>query len=66
MILKVETTSKNHIDCIIGKGSEGAWRFIGFMGNPILRRDMNHGTYSNNSIHKIVCLGCAWAILMKF
>ena len=30
MNLKVETSSKNHIDCIIGKGSEGAWRFIGF------------------------------------
>ena len=34
MILKVETTSKNHIDCIIGKGSEGAWRFVGFLGEP--------------------------------
>ena len=34
MILKVETTSKNHIDCIIGKGSEGAWRFVGFYGEP--------------------------------
>ena len=39
MNLKVETSSKNHIDCIIGKGSEGAWRFTGFYDdfNEILR-----------------------------
>ena len=34
MNLKVETSSKNHIDCIIGKGNEGAWRFIGFCSEP--------------------------------
>ena len=34
MNLKVETASKNHIDCIIGKGREGAWRFIGLNGEP--------------------------------
>ena len=34
MNLKVEKSSKNHIDCIIGKGSEGAWRFTGFYGEP--------------------------------
>jgi len=34
MNLKVETSLKNHIDCIIGKGSEGAWRFTGFYGEP--------------------------------
>ena len=32
MNLKVETASKNHIDCIIGKGNEGAWRFTSFYG----------------------------------
>ena len=32
--MKVETTSKNHIDCIIGKGREGIWRFTGFYGEP--------------------------------
>ena len=39
MNLKVETSSKNHIDCIIGKGSEGAWRFTDFYDdfNEVLR-----------------------------
>ena len=32
--MKVETTSKNHIDYIIGKGREGIWRFTGFYGEP--------------------------------
>ena len=36
--LKVETSSKNHIDCIIDKGSEGAWRFTGFYGEPITHK----------------------------
>ena len=34
MKLTVETSSKNHIDYIIGKGSEEAWRFTGFYGEP--------------------------------
>lgn len=38
MNLNVETSSKNHIDCIIGKGREGAWRFIGFYGEPITHK----------------------------
>ena len=37
MNLRVETSSKNHIDCIIG-GTEGAWRFIGFYGEPITHK----------------------------
>ena len=36
--LNVETSSKNHIDCIIGKGSEDAWRFTGFYGEPITHK----------------------------
>ena len=36
--LKVETSSKNHIDCIIGKGSEGAWRFTGLYGEPVMHK----------------------------
>ena len=35
MNLRVETSSKNHIDCIIGVGAEGAWRVTGFYGEPI-------------------------------
>ena len=27
-------TSKNHIDCIISMGTESAWRFTGFYGEP--------------------------------
>ena len=34
MKLTVETSSKNHIDYIIGKGSEEAWWFTGFYGEP--------------------------------
>ena len=37
MNLRVETSSKNHIDCII-RGTEGAWRFIGFYGEPITHK----------------------------
>ena len=36
--LKVKTPSKNHIDCIIGKGSEGTWRFTGFYGETIMHK----------------------------
>ena len=36
--LKVKTSSKNHIDCIIGKGSEGTWRFTGFYGETIMHK----------------------------
>ena len=38
MNLQVETSSKNHIDCIIRGGSEGAWRFTGFYGEPITHK----------------------------
>ena len=30
----METFSKNHMDSIINKGKENAWRFIGFYGEP--------------------------------
>ena len=33
--VSVKTSSKNHIDSIIGEGSKGAWRFTGFYGEPI-------------------------------
>ena len=36
--LNVETSSKNHIDCIIDKGKEDAWRFTGFYGEPITHK----------------------------
>lgn len=36
--LRVEASSKNHIDYIIEGGSEGAWRFIGFYGEPITHK----------------------------
>ena len=32
--LSIESFSKNHIDSIIDKGSNEAWRFIGFYGEP--------------------------------
>ena len=38
MNLTVETSSKNHIDCIIDKGKEEAWRFTGFYGEPITHK----------------------------
>ena len=38
MNLRVETSSKNHINCIIGRGTKGAWRFIGFYGEPITHK----------------------------
>ena len=34
MGLRMETSSKNHINCVIKGGSEGAWRFTGFYGEP--------------------------------
>ena len=36
--LNVKTSSKNHIDCIIGEGSDEAWRFTGFYGEPITHK----------------------------
>ena len=38
MGLRVETSSKNHIDCIIRGGNEGAWRFTGFYDEPITHK----------------------------
>ena len=38
MNLRVDTSSKNHIDCIIGGGIEGAWRFTGFYREPITHK----------------------------
>ena len=38
MNLQVETSSKNHIDCIIGGGTKGAWRFTGFYREPITHK----------------------------
>ena len=32
--LSIESFSKNHIDSIIDKGSNEAWRFTGFYGEP--------------------------------
>ena len=32
--LQVQTSSKNHIDAIINKGVDGAWRLTGFYGIP--------------------------------
>ena len=31
----METFSKHHIDSIINKGKDGAWRFTGFYGEPV-------------------------------
>ena len=33
--VSVKTSSRNHIDSIIGEGSVGAWRFTGFYGEPV-------------------------------
>ena len=30
----VDTFSSNHIDAIVNKGKEDAWRFTGFYGEP--------------------------------
>ena len=40
----VETFSKNHIDSIINKGKEDAWRFTGFYGEPITH--LRHESWS--------------------
>ena len=59
--MKVETTSKNHIDCIIGKGREGIWRFTGFYGEPNAQKrhesqDLLRQLNSQNSLPWL-CLG---------
>ena len=36
--LHVESSSKNHIDSIINKGRDEAWRFTGFYGEPATHR----------------------------
>ena len=33
--LSIDTFSKNHIDAIINKGKEDAWRFTSFYGEPV-------------------------------
>ena len=38
--LHVETSSKNHIDAIVNKGDDGAWRITGFYGEPVTHRRM--------------------------
>lgn len=34
----MKTSSKNHIDCIVGGSTKGGWRFIGFYGEPITHK----------------------------
>ena len=36
--LHVETSFKNHIDAVVDKGKEGAWRIIGFYGEPVTHK----------------------------
>ena len=36
--VNVESFSKNHIDAIVNKGKEEAWRFTGFYGEPVTHR----------------------------
>ena len=36
--LQVQTSSKNHIDAIINKGADGAWRLTGFYGDPVTHK----------------------------
>ena len=36
--LSIDTFSKNHIDAIINKGTEEAWRFTGFYREPITQK----------------------------
>nr|XP_023877746.1 uncharacterized protein LOC111990191 [Quercus suber] len=36
--LHVETSSKNHIDAMVDKGKEGAWRFTGFYGEHVTHK----------------------------
>ena len=42
--VNIETFSKNHIDSIINKGKEDAWRFIGFRGK--LATHLRHESWS--------------------
>ena len=44
MDVNVETFSKNHIDSIINKGKEDAWRFTGFYGEPVTH--LRHESWS--------------------
>ena len=36
--LHIDTFSKNHIDAIINKGKDEAWRFIGFYGELVTHK----------------------------
>lgn len=36
--LSIDTFSKNHIDAIINKGKEDAWRFTSFFGEPVTHK----------------------------
>lgn len=36
--LSIDTFSKNHIDAIINKGKEDAWRFTSFYGEPVTHK----------------------------
>ena len=36
--LQVQTSSKNHIDAIVNKGVDGAWRLTGFYGEPVTHK----------------------------
>ena len=66
MKLKVETTSKNQIDCIIGKGNKGAWRFTGFYGdfNEIPRgaekKDGSNRGHAQMQLFRDVVDGCGF------
>jgi len=37
--LQVQTSSKNHIDAIVNKGVDGAWRLMGFYGEPVTQKN---------------------------
>ena len=47
--LSIDTFSKNHIDVIIKKGKEDAWRFTGFYGKPVTHKRFE----SWNMLHQL-------------
>ena len=61
----VDSFSKYHIDSIINKGSDEAWRFIGFMESQQHTKELKLGTNFAYSIINMTFLGFVLETLMK-
>ena len=59
----VQTFSTNHINAIVNQRVDDAWRFTGFYEDPDTANRENSWDLLRANL---ICLGFAWAILMKF